>query len=140
MTSEVVYAIEDSVAPDEFISVLKRSGLAARRPVDRPESINRMLDNANLMVCARDRDGVLIGVSRCLTDFAYCCYCSDVAVDAAWQHKGIGRELLRLSRQAAGPDAAFVLLSAPDAMGYYPKIGFEKMDNCFGIHRREPAK
>jgi GNAT superfamily N-acetyltransferase len=140
MTNDVTYSIEETVTTDEFIAVLKSSGLAERRPADNPARIAMMLENANLMVCARDSDGVLIGVSRCLTDFTYCCYCSDVAVDAAWQHKGVGRELLRLSRDAAGPDASFVLLSAPAAMGYYPKIGLEKMENCFGVRRHVPAQ
>ena len=74
-------------------------------------------------------------MSRCITDFAYCCFCSDLAVDAAWQGRGIGRELLRLSREAAGPETSFLLLSAPLTMSYYPKIGMEKLDNCFGFRR-----
>jgi GNAT superfamily N-acetyltransferase len=132
---DVTYAIEDALSADEFTDVLHRSGLAARRPVDDGARIAKMVRNANLTVCARDDAGRLIGVSRCITDFAYCCYCSDLAVDEAWQGRGIGRELLRLSREAVGPETSFLLMSAPAAMSYYPKIGMEKLDNCFGFPR-----
>ena len=132
---DVAYAIEGDLSAAEFTDVLYRSGLAARRPVDDAARIAKMVRNADLTVCARDDTGRLIGVSRCITDFAYCCFCSDLAVDAAWQGRGIGRELLRLSREAAGQETSFLLLSAPLAMSYYPKIGMEKLDNCFGFRR-----
>ncbi len=133
---DVVYAIDDDLAVEEFIDVLHRSGLAARRPVGDVECIRRMVQNADLTVTARDESGLLIGVSRCITDFAYCCYCSDLAVDDAWQGGGIGRELMRRSHQAAGPGTSFILLSSPDAMSYYPRAGLEKLDNCFGYRRK----
>ncbi len=136
MTEDVTYAVEDDLSPGEFIDVLRRSGLAERRPVDDAARIARMVENADLTVTARDGDGVLIGVSRCITDFSYCCYCSDLAVDAAWQGLGVGRELIRRSHEAAGPGTTFLLTSAPQAMSYYPHAGLEKFDNCFGIPRK----
>ena len=66
-----------------------------------------------------------MGVARSVTDFAYCCYLSDLAVDEAYQHKGIGRELIRLTKSKLGPKANLILLSAPKAVTYYPKIGLE---------------
>ncbi len=134
---EISYSIEEGLTVDEFIDVLKRSGLAARRPVDEPARIKAMLANANLMVSARDETGRLVGVARSLTDFAYCCYLSDLAVDAACQGQGIGRELMRRTHQAAGgpKDVTMVLLAAPDSMDYYPKAGLVRLDNCFGVRR-----
>jgi predicted N-acetyltransferase YhbS len=133
--SPVVYAIATDLDPAEFTDVLRRSGLAARRPVDEPDRIRAMVRNANLTVTARDSGGRLIGVARSLTDFAYCCYLSDLAVDAAWQRRGIGRELIRRTRGAAGPGATVLLLSAPDAMDYYPRIGMTKIENGFAFAR-----
>lgn len=130
------YHIEKDLPPEQFIDVLLRSGLAPRRPVDQPKRIARMLENANLVVTARDIEGRLIGVSRCLTDYAYVCYCSDLAVDRDWQGQGIGRELIRRSREAAGDGASFVLLSAPGVEGYYLNSGFEKLETCYGIRRK----
>jgi predicted N-acetyltransferase YhbS len=132
----ITYAIEDSLRSDEFIDVLKSSGLDARRPVDKPDIIQGMLENADLVVTARDSGGRLVGVARSVTDFAYCCYLSCLAVDLACQHQGIGKELIRRTKIAAGGDKiALTLLSAPDGMEYYPKIGLENLDNCFGIRR-----
>ena len=133
----VRYGIEENLDPAEFVDVLERSGLAARRPVDEPERIRAMVENANLTVCARDDRGVLVGVSRAVTDFAYCCYLSDIAVDRALQGRGIGRELIRRTHEAAGGEpVTLLLLSAPAAMDYYPKVGLPQLDNCFGTVRR----
>lgn len=134
--NKVVYRVENRLDPEEFLDVLRRSGLAARRPVDEPDRIRGMVENANLTVAARDSNGLLIGVARSLTDFAYCCYLSDLAVDVAWQKKGIGRELIRRTRDSIHPKALLLLLSAPAAMDYYPRIGMEKLDTCFAFRRR----
>ena len=132
----ITYAIEDGLEPEEFIDVLKRSGLDARRPVDKPDVIQDMVDNADLTITARDGDGRLVGVARSVTDFAYCCYLSDLAVDREAQRQGIGKELMARTKQAAGCDKiSLLLLSAPDGMEYYPKAGLQKFDNCFGIRR-----
>jgi ribosomal protein S18 acetylase RimI-like enzyme len=132
----IAYAIETDLDPREFIDVLRRSGLAARRPVDEPERIRDMVRNANLTVTARDSGKSLIGVARSLTDFAYCCYLSDLAVDAAWQRRGIGRELIARTHAAAGLGAVLLLLSAPDAMGYYRRIGMDRVENGFAFPRK----
>ncbi|OHC83204.1 MAG: GNAT family N-acetyltransferase [Rhodospirillales bacterium RIFCSPLOWO2_12_FULL_67_15] len=131
----MVYARESALDPEEFTDVLRRSGLAARRQVDEPDRIRAMARNANLTLTARDSGGGLIGVARSLTDFAYCCYLSDLAVDAAWQRRGIGRELIRRTREAAGPGATLLLLSAPNAMDYYRRIGMAKIENGFAFAR-----
>jgi len=132
----VSYAIEDGLDPEEFVDVLKRSGLDARRPVDKPDVIKGMVENADLTVTARDVDGRLVGVARSVTDFAYCCYLSDLAVDRECQRQGIGKELMARTKAAAGGDKiTLLLLSAPDGMAYYPGAGLEKFDNCFGVRR-----
>ncbi len=132
----ITYAIEDGIGADEFVDVLQRSGLAERRPVDKADVIRGLVENADLVVTARDGDRRLIGVARSLTDFAYCCYLSDLAVDRDFQRRGIGSELIRRTKDAAGGDKiSLVLLSAPGGMDYYPKAGLEKFDNCFGLRR-----
>ncbi len=131
----VSYGVENDLSADRFIDVLVRSGLDARRPVDQPERIAAMLEHANLVVVARAPGGALVGVARCLTDFAYCCYCSDLAVDRDWQGKGIGRALMRRCREEAGEQANFFLLSAPGNDEFYLRAGMEKYENCFGFRR-----
>ena len=121
---------EAHLAAEEFLDVLHRSELAERRPVDDAERIAAMAANANLIVTAR-AGGLLIGVSRCVTDFAYCCYCSDLAVDRAYQRQGIGQRLLDATRAELHPQATLLLIAAPAAISYYEHIGMFRHDRCF---------
>ena len=131
---KIKYAVEKVLDPDEFVDILKRSTLAQRRPLKDRKRVVRMCRYANLIVTARDEKGKLVGLARSLTDFALCCYLSDLAVDRKLQRKGIGRELVRQTQEAAGGDEVMLLLvSAPAAMDYYPKIGLKRFDNAFGI-------
>ncbi len=118
------YETSRQISADEFVDLLKRSTLAERRPVDDRETIRAMLQHANLLCTAWDGEK-LVGVARSLTDFEYCCYLSDLAIDEVYQKQGIGRELVRLTQTKLGSSAKLILLAAPKAEGYYPKIGFE---------------
>ena len=119
-----MYSIDPEVTREEFLHVLEASGLAERRPVDDMDCIDGMLANANLTVSAR-MNGKLVGISRTVTDFTYAAYLSDLAVDRSLQKSGVGRELVRRTREALGPKCTLILLSAPQAVEYYPRIGFE---------------
>jgi GNAT superfamily N-acetyltransferase len=130
----VEYRLEPELEPAEFVDVLVRSTLAERRPVGRPEVIAAMLANADLVVTAR-ADGRLVGISRAITDFAYCTYLSDLAVDEAFQGRGIGRDLIRRTHEAAGLGTTLILLAAPKARTYYPHIGMQPHDSCWVIAR-----
>jgi predicted N-acetyltransferase YhbS len=133
--SNITYHVGEKLTIDEFIDVLERSTLAERRPVKEKHRIAKMLEHGNLMITARD-GGKLIGVARSLTDFAFCCYLSDLAVDRAYQKGGIGKALIEKTRDEAGPDSMVLLLSAPSAMSYYPHVGMPKVDNAFMHARR----
>jgi GNAT superfamily N-acetyltransferase len=127
--SEIIYKVKSTLDPSEFIDVLVRSTLAERRPVNDFARIKEMCENANLIVTARE-NGKLIGVARSITDFAYCTYLSDLAVDKSYQKKGIGKRLIEETKKAT-LGAVLILLSAPAAVDYYPKIGMKKHDHCF---------
>jgi predicted N-acetyltransferase YhbS len=129
--NEIIYSVEKSLSPDEFIEVLKSSTLAERRPVDDEQRITSMCNNANLIVTAR-LDGLLIGVARSITDFVYCTYLSDLAVNVNYQRKGIGKRLIKETKKIT-PQAKLILLSAPAAVDFYPKIGMTKHNNCYYI-------
>ena len=133
--SSVEYHVEPNLTADEFVDLLRRSTLAERRPVDRPETIRGMLEHADLIVTARV-DGRLVGVSRAITDFHFCTYLSDLAVDEAFQSRGIGRELVERTHREAGLETTLVLLAAPKATGYYPKIGMIAHESCWIIPRQ----
>jgi GNAT superfamily N-acetyltransferase len=131
----VTYHLEPHLASDEFIDVLVRSTLAERRPVDQPDVIRAMLVHADIIVTAR-MDDRLVGVSRAISDFSYCSYLSDLAVDQAYQGRGIGRELIKRTHEVAGVHTHLVLVAAPQARTYYPHIGMEHHDSCWVIPRK----
>jgi len=107
---------------DAVIALYRSSTLGERRPVDDRPRMAEMLRHANLVVTAWD-GATLVGIARSLTDFVYATYLSDLAVDLAYQRRGIGRELMRKT-QLAAPRASVILLSAPKAVDYYPRVGF----------------
>ena len=129
------YRLEPELSREEFIDLLVRSTLAERRPVDDPETIAGMLAHADLILTARSQ-GLLVGVSRAITDYSFCTYLSDLAVDQAFQRQGIGRELIRRTHEAAGLNTTLILLSAPKAVSYYPHIGMQQHNSCWFIPRR----
>jgi len=135
MIMSIAYANEPLLSADEFQSILVASSLAARRPADDLSRLDKMLRGADIIVTARD-GARLVGVSRAITDFSYCCYLSDLAVDAAYQHRGIGKQLIAETHIAAGEGTTLILLAAPAAAGYYPKIGMTHMPNCWALPRK----
>jgi predicted N-acetyltransferase YhbS len=135
MPFEIHYRSNLIITEEQFIDLLKRSTLDQRRPVNDKERIKKMLEHGNLLVTAW-HEHKLVGVSRALTDYSYCCYLSDLAVDEAYQHNGIGKELVRLTHKVAGPQTSLILLAAPAAEKYYPKIGMERVEHGFIIKRK----
>ena len=133
----IEYAVEPGLGVDEFIDVLRRSTLAERRPVDDAGAMAGMLAHADVIVTARDSRRLLVGVSRAITDFSYCTYLSDLAVDEAFQRQGIGRELIRRTHVAAGLKTNLILLAAPKAETYYPHIGMLPHNSCWRLARVE---
>jgi GNAT superfamily N-acetyltransferase len=131
----ITYALEPHLIPAEFIDVLVRSTLAERRPVHRPDVMKAMLEHADIIVTARI-EGLLVGVSRAISDFTFCTYLSDLAVDEAHQRGGIGRELIRRTHEAGGLNTPLVLIAAPKAVNFYRHIGKEPRD-AFMTRRRE---
>uniref|UniRef100_A0AAU2K0P9 GNAT family N-acetyltransferase n=1 Tax=Streptomyces sp. NBC_00049 TaxID=2903617 RepID=A0AAU2K0P9_9ACTN len=115
---------------EEVIGLYRASTLAERRPVADVERFSRMLAGANLVVTARADDGGLIGIARSVTDGVYSTYLSDLAVDVAYQGKGVGRDLIRTTQEAA-PQAKLILLSAPAAVDYYPHVGFTRHESAW---------
>ncbi len=124
------FASEPQLDVQEFIDVLRRSTLSERRPVENQERMCSMLRHASLVITARHAN-LLVGVARSISDFSYCTYLSDLAVDRDFQRQGIGKELVRRTHEAAGRHTNLILLAAPAAREYYPHIGMEAHDSCW---------
>lgn len=119
----LTYQVGNELDLDVVIELYRASTLGERRPVADRDRMRAMLANANLVVTAWDGP-LLVGLARSLTDFAYCTYLSDLCVRESHQRQGIGRELIRRTRQLGG-EATVILLAAPRAREYYPRVGFE---------------
>jgi ribosomal protein S18 acetylase RimI-like enzyme len=130
----VVYALEPDLSAQEFHNILVASTLAERRPANDVDRLEQMLRNADIIVTARVSNR-LVGVSRAITDFAYCCYLSDLAVDVHYQRQGIGKRLIEETRTRAGELAKLILIAAPEAESYYPNIGMKNSPSCWTIDR-----
>jgi predicted N-acetyltransferase YhbS len=121
---------------DQVIELYNASTLGERRPVNDRQVMSDMLRHANLVVTAWEGD-LLVGISRTLTDFSYVGYLSDLAVRVSHQRKGIGIQLVQKTREKMGPRSMLVLLSAPKAVEYYPKIGFTKHNSAWTIKAQD---
>jgi ribosomal protein S18 acetylase RimI-like enzyme len=135
----IQYEINKVITTDQFIRILERSGLGERRPINDRQCVEQMLENADLLVTAW-LDGNLVGVARSVTDFSYCCYLSDLAVDRSVQRAGIGKQLIRLTKERLGPKCKLILLSAPAALDYYPHLGFERHPSAWVLHEHQDVK
>jgi predicted N-acetyltransferase YhbS len=118
----IEYRTGNELNLDQVIELYRASTLGERRPVDDRDRMEKMLRNANLVITAWDGD-LMVGISRSLTDFAYATYLSDLAVRESYQRQGIGKELVQRTKEKSG-GATIILLSAPKAVDYYPRIGF----------------
>lgn len=129
---EIIYRNDVTPQPEQIIDVYNSSGI--NRPTTDKQRIEKMFANSNLILTAWDKDK-LVGISRSLTDFCYCCYLSDLAVRKEYQKNGIGKKLIELTKEKIGEETTLILLSAPAAINYYPKVGMQKTDNGFIIKR-----
>lgn len=135
----IEYRYGNDLDLDEVIELYRASTLGERRPVDDRAAFESMLRHANLVVTAWDGP-LLVGVSRTLTDFAYTGYLADLAVRLSHQRRGIGVELVAKTRERMGPRASLVLLAAPKAVDYYPRIGFTRHDSAWVLRGGEPLR
>jgi GNAT superfamily N-acetyltransferase len=119
----ISYSDNASLTVEQVIALFNKSTLGERRPVDRPDIFQGMIDNADIMISAWDGE-TLVGLARSLSDFVYVTYLADLAVDEAYQHRGIGKQLIEETQQRTKPECMMVLLAAPKANDYYPKLGF----------------
>jgi GNAT superfamily N-acetyltransferase len=131
----ITYQVNPPITASHFIDILQRSTLGERRPLHDIAAMEQMFSHGNVYVGAYE--GVkLVGLARVMTDFVFTSYLSDLAVDEAYQNQGIGKQLIR-EVQKAIPKAKIILLAAPAAEGYYPKIGMQHHEHCYTLAPNE---
>ncbi len=129
----IIYAVEPELSVDDYVDILQRSGLAARRPVENRARIETMLAGADLIVTARDpeQDGKLVGMARSVTDQVFCCYCADLAVDADHQGNGVGRDLIGATVRQLHPDCTLHIVTPPEVENYCAQLGMTRLTGAF---------
>ena len=137
MGAELSYRVGNDLDVEVVRELYRASTLGERRPIDDELAFRAMLEHANLVITAWEGD-LLVGISRTLTDFLYVGYLADLAVRESHQRRGIGLELMRRTRAEMGPRSNLVLLAAPKAVGYYPKVGFRRHDSAWTLAASEP--
>ena len=126
--NEIVVDTGRMITGQQLAAVFARSGI--NRPTFDLVRMNKMAASADVLVSAWDGE-LLVGVARSLTDFCAACYLADLAVDRAYQKRGIGAQLVEQTRKVIGKAPLLLLLAAPSAVKYYPKIGFTPVENGF---------
>ena len=134
----IVYAREGELPVSDYVAVLGETTMRGKRPLANTERIGRMIAGANLIVTARE-DGTILGLARCITDFVWIAYCAELAVRESAQKRGIGAGLVAKAREVLGPGVGLVLISEPDAIGFYGRIGMERIDRAFFHDRSDRA-
>ncbi len=129
MTMPISYQINPVLTTADFMDILQRSTLGERRPLNDLAAMETMFKYGNVYVAAYEGK-TLVGLARVMTDFVYTSYLSDLAVDVAFQQQGIGKRLIQ-EVQKATPKAKVILLAAPAAEKYYPKIGMKNHPHCY---------
>jgi N-acetylglutamate synthase-like GNAT family acetyltransferase len=131
---DIAFSLDKHPTADQIIELYDNAGLP--RPTHDKDRIQKMFENSNLIVTAWDKE-VLVGVARSITDWVWACYLSDLAVKDEYKKEGIGKELIRLTKEKVGKQSMVLLLSVPTAMEYYPKVGFKKQDSSFIMDRED---
>jgi len=134
----ITYIAQPKITAQDFIDILDKSTLGLRRPLQDLAAMQMMFDHGNVYVGAYD-GGKLVGLARVMTDFVFTSYLSDLAIDEAYQHRGIGKQLI-IEVKKFLPRAKIILLAAPAAEGYYPKIGMRNHGHCYVLDSVEEIK
>jgi ribosomal protein S18 acetylase RimI-like enzyme len=135
---EITYIAQPKITTQDFIDILEKSTLGLRRPLADAEAMQLMFQHGNVYVGAYIGEK-LVGLARVMTDFVFTSYLSDLAIDEAYQHQGIGKQLIKEVKKYI-PRAKIILLAAPAAEGYYPKIGMQNHGHCYVLDSVDEIK
>ena len=126
----IVYAQEQNLGVEDYVAVLADTTMRDKRPLANTARIGEMLRGANFVVTARE-DGVILGLARCITDYAWIAYCAELAVKESAQGRGVGAGIIAKANELLGPRIGLALISEPGALGFYQRVGMERLDSAF---------
>lgn len=130
----IEYRLNENLSFEEYYDFLRRSDLGGQYPRERfEERIRKLLKTRSVAITARNSDEKLIGIAFGVTDFTYFLFVTDLGVDREYTRQGIGGELLRRIREAAGgeDDITLVTVAHETAIGFYEKCGYTSENRLF---------
>ncbi len=129
----IAYARELDVELADFIDIIKRSNLAEHRDTKDNALMEAMLAGADLWAVARDTaaNGRIVGLARCVTDFVYVCFCSELAVDQAYVEKGVGEHLVKTVRAEIDDSCRFMMTPPEGAETFCESAGMERLPRAY---------
>ena len=130
--TDITYSATDRPTSDEVIALLTAGHF--NRPLDDPQRVDRMLDNADIVITARDGDA-LAGMVRGLADYACYALVTELCVAEPYKRTGIGRELLRRFREQAGDQCAVILHSSEEGHEFYRRLGWDNLVRAWRLPR-----
>ncbi len=94
-----------------------------------PDGLARAVDRSTFVVTARDEDGELVGLARCLSDDVSIMYLQDVLVRPDRHRQGIGRVLVQACIDRFTHTRQKVLLTddRPEQAAFYHALGYHNL-------------
>jgi len=126
MTHAIVYQTGICPTAEALASLYRSVGWGTSEP---PELVRQAVERSGWLATAWDEDR-LVGLARVLTDFVFVAYFQELLVHPAYQHQGVGKELLDLYDLAFGSFKSQVVVTEVE----WVRTKFEKR----GFHS-EPA-
>jgi len=132
MTDSIQYTVNGPFRPEEIQSLFHSTGLIKIQPLSR---LVGAITGSNAYVTARSGD-TLIGFGRLLTDYHTIAYINYMAVDPAYQQRGVGQAILEKLVEASG-DVERVFLYTDTADAFYMRHGFTQSEKRLYLYRKK---
>ena len=110
---------------DEVIRLLKMTYWADKRS---KEQIEKSMQNSSCYGVYIDNEDKLVGFVRVISDYATTYYLCDVIIDTAYQHMGLGTELVSYIESLPEYVGLRGILITRDAHDLYRKFGYEVLN------------
>ncbi|MEM7325285.1 MAG: GNAT family N-acetyltransferase [Actinomycetota bacterium] len=123
----IEFADDDVPLIKELVELYESVGWS--RYSDDPDGLARAVDRSTYVVTARDDDGELIGLARCLSDDVSIMYLQDVLVYPDRQRRGLGRALVGACLDRFNHVRQKVLLTdnEPGQIAFYEHLGYQNL-------------
>jgi hypothetical protein len=116
-SNKIIYKLDIVPTAQQVIKLYNDADLP--RPTHDPRRIRAMFENSDLIVTAWD-ENKLVGVSRTITDWVWCSYLADLAVNPSYKSPGSAKTI-ELAREIG--EQSMLLNSEFSGDGLLPKVG-----------------